>query len=327
MVYSRRGALAAAAVAAGVVCGVHAQDSATPFPLPGKPIRMVVPFTPGGTNDMLGRLIAAKLTEQQGWATVVENRPGAGGAIGGSLVTNAAADGHTLMLISPSHVMIGAVQKLPYDPVKSFTAVSLVASGPSVVAVTQSLPVNTVAELVAYAKAKPGALNYSSSGVGSNANFIGELFNQAAGVKITHVAYKGGTPAITDLLAGQIQVFHGGIAAILPYIKAGKVKALGVTSRERSSAAPDIPEVQKTLPGFEAMIWYAVIGPPSMPAAVVAKLNAANNSIMSEPEVIKRLEAEGIQTVNSGSDAASRHLADEYTKWSAVAKESGIRPD
>jgi tripartite-type tricarboxylate transporter receptor subunit TctC len=311
----------------GTACALwmHAGAVAQTAKFPDKPIKIVVPFTPGGTNDIMGRVIATKLTEKFGWPAVVDNRGGAGGSIGTAAVASAPADGYTLLVVSSSHTIVPAVQKVSYHAVNSFTPIALVGTAPSVLAASPSLPANTLAEAIALAKDKPGQLSYSFAGIGSISQFIGELFNAAAGVKMVPVAYKGGTPAMTDLMAGHIQLYHGGLAAVLPLIKAGKIKGLGVTSRQRSPAAPQIPAIAETLPGFEAVIWYGVLGPAGMPPDITARLNTAVNAVMSDPEVVKKLELDAVTAKNATPQEFSKLVSDDLARWAEVARTAGIK--
>lgn len=314
-------AVLAAAALAGQPRAARAQDGAS---FPTRPVRIVVPFPPGGTNDILGRLFAGKLTERMGWTVVVENRTGAGSAIGANSVATAAPDGTTLLVASPSHPILGVVQKLPYDPVKSFSPVALLGTGPSAVTVTPTLPVNTLAELIALAKAKPGALSYGSAGAGTANHFVSEYFNQTAKINVLHVAYKGGGPAINDVMAGHIQDYHAGLASLLPLIRAGKLKSLAITSRERSPAAPELPPVANTLPGFGALNWYGMLTAPNTPAALVARLNGAVNTVLRDPDIVKRLESEGIQPTPVTPEYVGKLIADDVAKWATVGKAAGI---
>lgn len=301
---------------------VHAQSKASDFP--NKTIKLIVPFPPGGTNDILARTFAAKLTELKGWSVVVDNKAGAGSAIGAAFVANSAPDGYTLLAISSSHTVVGAAQKLSYDPAKSFTAINLVGTGPNVLTVSASFPANSIAELVAMAKAKPGGLSYASSGVGSITHLIGELFNTSSNTNILHVAYKGGAPAVADVLAGQVQIYYSGLASVMPLIKSGKMKALGVTTQQRSAAAPHIPTIAETLPGFDAPNWYGILGPAGMPAPIVMELNDAFNRVLRDPDIVKRLSSEGIQPANTTSEAAAKYLSDDVARWARIAKAARI---
>ncbi len=321
MITKVRSVLLGAAIALSMQASALAQAGR----FPDKPIKIVVPFTPGGTNDIVGRVIAANLTEKFGWSVLVENRGGAGGAVGTAAVAASPADGYTLLVASSSHTIVPAVQKVSYHGLNSFTPIALVGSAPSVLAASPSFPPNTLAEAIALAKAKPGQLNYSFAGIGSISQFIGELFNAAAGVKITPVAYKGGSPAMTDLMAGHIQMYHGGLAAALPLIKTGKIKALAVTSRQRSPAAPQIPTIAETIPGFEAVIWYGVFGPAGMPAEVTARLNSAINTIMQDPEIVKKLELDAITAKTGAPQEFSKLVSDDLTRWAEVARTAGIK--
>ena len=315
----------AAAFAASGAVDVHAQDAAkAAAEFPNKLIKIVVPFTPGGTNDIMGRLIAGKLTDRFGWNVIVENRAGAGSAIGANSVATAAPDGYTLLVVSPSHTILGAVQKLPYDPVKSFTAIALLGSGPSAVTVTPALPVSSIAELIALAKSKPGALTFASAGSGTANHFVAEYFNLTAKTSILHMPYKGGAPAMNDVAAGHIQVYFAGLASVLPLIRAGKLKALAVTSKERSPAAPELPTVADTLPGFEALNWYGILASPGVPPAIVAKLNNAFNAVLRDADVLKRLDGEGIAPTPVSSDFAAKFIADDVAKWATVGKAVGL---
>jgi len=305
---------------------VQAQDAAAKAAadFPNRVVKIVVPFAPGGTNDIMGRLIAAKMTERLGWNAIVENRGGAGSAIGANVVATSPPDGYTLLVISPTHTIVGAVQKLPYDPVTSFTPVGLLGSGPLAVTVNPSLPVNSIPELIALAKSKPGQLTFASAGTGTANHFATELFNIAANVKMLHIPYKGGGPAITAAVAGEVQVYHAGLASLLPMIRAGKLRALAVTSRERSSAAPHLPPVSDYLPGLEAVNWYGILTSPGVPPAIVAKLNSGVNTVLRDADVLKRLEAEGIEPRAVTPEAAAKFIAEDLAKWTKVGKAIAI---
>ena len=319
--------LLAAALAIAPLSGAQAQEpgaeGARTFPT--RPVRVVVPFTPGGTNDILGRFIAAKLTERLGRQVVVENRPGADGIIGSDTVAKAPPDGHTLLVSSVSFAMNAALHKLPYDPVASFAPIAQIGIGPSVLATTPSLPVNSVKQLIALARARPGQLNYASSGIGGVSHFGGELFKLATGTSIVHVPYKGGTPAMTDVMAGQVEVLFNALPSALPFIRSGRLKALGVGSLKRTPALPETPAVAETVPGYESVLWWGMQAPAGVPPAIVARLNAEIGAILREPETSKRLSADAAQPVIVSPEVFGKLVADDVVKWAKVAKTAGIK--
>lgn len=309
--------------------GAHAQDSGAEAAkgYPARPVRIVVPFTPGGTNDILGRLIAVKLTERLGRQFVVENRLGADGIIGSDTVAKAPADGYTLLVNSVSFTMNAALHKLPYDPVASFSPIAQIGIGPSVLATTPSLPVNSIRQLVALARARPGQLNYASSGAGGVSHFGGELFKLATGTNIVHVPYKGGTPAMTDVMAGQVEVLFNALPSALPFIRSGRLKPLGVGTLQRTPALPETPAVAETIPGYESVVWWGVQGPAGVPPAIVARLNSEIGAILSDPEMVKRLSADAAQPVIGRPEAFGKLVAGDVAKWAKVAKATGIKAD
>ncbi len=296
---------------------------------PAKTIRIIVPFTPGGGNDIMGRYIAAKMTErsahQSGRQTIVENRPGADGIIGADIVAKSPPDGYTLLIVSVSYAMNAALHKLPYDPVKSFAPISQIGQGPSVIAVTPSLPVNSIRQLVALAKARPGQLHYASSGIGGVNHFAGELFKLATRTDIVHVPYKGGGPAMVDVMAGQIEVLFNALTSSLTHIRSGKLKALSVSSLKRSPVLPDVPATAETVPGYESVIWWGLLAPAGTSAGIIAKLNSEIAAILREPQMVKRLEAEAAEVVITSPDVFSKFVADEVAKWIRVSNEAGIK--
>ena len=317
-------------VAAGVICycgHAAAQDVAADAVknFPSKTIRIIVPFTPGGGNDIMGRYIAAKMTERLGRQTVVENRPGADGIIGADVAAKAPPDGYTLLIVSVSYAMNAALHKLPYDPVKSFAPISQIGKGPSVIAVTPSLPVHSIKQLVALAKARPGQLHYASSGIGGVNHFAGELFKLATKTDIVHVPYKGGGPSMVDVMAGQVEVLFNALTSALTHIRSGKLKALSVSSLTRSPVLPDIPATAETVPGYESVIWWGMHAPAGTPAGIVAKLNSEIAAILRNPQMAKRLEAEAAEVVITSPDVFGKFVADEVAKWIRVSNEAGIK--
>lgn len=299
------------------------QDAAKDYP--AKPIRIIVPFPPGGGNDIMGRFLGAKLTERLGRQMVVENRPGADGIIGAEATAKAPPDGYTLLIISVSYAMNAALHKLPYDPVKSFAPIAQIGQGPSVLAVTPSLPVNTVKQLIALARARPGQLHYASSGVGGVNHFSAELFKLATKTDIIHVPYKGGGPAMIDVMAGQVETHFNALVSALPHIRSGKLKALGVGSHKRTPALPDVPPISETVPGYEAIVWWGILAPAGVPQPIVGKLNSETNAILRDPQSIKRLEAEAAEVVTATPEGFGNMVASEVAKWIKVAKVAGIK--
>jgi len=314
-------------IAASLASG-HALAQAPAYP--SKPIRLVVPFPPGGATDILAREVGQKLTEAWGQSVIVDNRPGAGGNIGAELVAKAAPDGYTLLMgtVGTHAINASLYAKLPYDHIKDFAPVILVAGVPNVLVVNPALPVGTVGELIAYAKANPGKLNFASSGNGTSIHLSGELFKVMAGVDMTHVPYKGSAPAVQDLIAGQVQLMFDNLPPSLPQIKAGKLRALAVTSATRAAALPDVPTMAESgLPGFEASSWFGILAPAGTPSTIVAKLNAEVAKWLATPEAKEKLSKQGANAAGGSPDDFARHIAAETTKWAKVVKDSGAKVD
>jgi tripartite-type tricarboxylate transporter receptor subunit TctC len=294
---------------------------------PSKPIRLIVPFPPGGSNDILARFIAQKLSERLPQQTIVDNRPGADGIIGTELATRSPADGHTLLIISISYTMNPAIHKLPYDPVKSLAPIGQIASGPNVICSHPSFAAHNVKELIALARAKPGELRYATSGIGGVNHFQGELFNRLAKVKLTHIPYKGGGPSMLDVMTGQVEVVFGTLIQALPHIRSGKLKPLGVGSAKRSPILPQVPTIAETVPGYDGSIWWGLLVPAGVPAPIVNKLNGELNAVLREPEMAKRLSADAAEPVTTTPEAFGKLVVDDIAKWGRVAKEAGIRAE
>lgn len=295
---------------------------------PSKPVRMVVSYPPGGTVDAVARIIAPRLSARLGQPVVIDNRGGAGGAIGGDLVAKSAPDGYTVMLDASNHAQNPALRKMPFDTLRDLAPVSLLVKVPNVLVVNPSAPIKSVPDLIAQAKAKPGGINYASSGNGSAQHLAGELFASMAGVQITHVAYKGGGPALTDVMSGHVPVFFASLASSLPFIQGGKLRALAVTGKARSPALPQLPTVSEAgLPGYEVYEWNAVFVPAGTPAPVVERLSKEVAATLREPEVRTRLEALGAEVIGSSPAELDSFRRAEIAKWTRLAKDNKIQVD
>ncbi len=297
---------------------------------PAKPIRLVVPFPPGGTTDILAREVGQRLSQSFGQSVVVDNRPGAAGNIGSELVAKSAPDGYTLLMatVGTHAINPSLYAKMPYDHVKDFAPVILVASVPNVLEVTPSLPVYTVADLIKLAKEKPGQINFASSGSGTSIHLSGELFKAMAGVDMTHVPYKGSAPAIADLIGGQVQVMFDNLPSSLPQIKAGKLRAIAMTSAQRAPALPEVPTIAESgLPGFEASSWFGLVAPAGTPPAIIARINAEVNQWLQSPEAKEKLLAQGAAAAGGSPEQFAAYISAETEKWARVVKASGAKVD
>ena len=301
---------------------VHAQD------YPSKPVRFVVPFAPGGTTDVLARLVGEKLSASLGQQFVVDNKPGAGGNVGTAQVAKAEPDGYTLLMgtVGTHAINASIYPSLPYDPVQDFAPVTLVATVPNVLVVNPEVPANSVAELIALAKEKPGELNFASSGNGSSIHLSGELFKAMTGVDIVHVPYKGSGPAVVDLLGGQVQMMFDNLPSSAPQIKAGKLRPLGVTSKERSPTLPDVPTIAEAgVPGYEALSWFGVLVPAGTPDAIVAKLQNEIAKALADPTMRERFAELGAVPVGGTSAEFADLITAETAKWAKVVQDAGIK--
>ena len=297
---------------------------------PGKPIRMIIPFPPGGATDILGRVLAQKLGNQLGQSVVVENRPGAGGAIGSEMTAKAAPDGYTIQMATVSTHSIGPAlnPKTPYNVKRDFAPVIHLADSTNVLIVSPSLPVNNLKELIAYAKANPGKLNFSSSGNGTIVHMTGEMFKMETGTFIVHIPYKGTALAIPDLIAGQISLMFDNMASALPHVKSGKVKTLAVTQLKRSTLLPEVPTMDEAgLKGFESNTYFGVFAPAGTPAAIVQRLNAEINKALQAADFRERLAANGAEAVGGTPEQFARVIERETAKYAAVIKRAGIKPE
>ena len=295
---------------------------------PSRPVRLIVPFPPGGSNDVVGRMIAAQLSTRLDKPVFVENQGGAGGLIGTEMAARSQPDGYTLLLISVAYAFNPAIYKLPYDPATAFAPVAMLGAGPVVIAVTSKLPVGSVKELIALAKEKPGELNYATAGVGSFQHLASELFKLQAGVDIVHIPFKGGGPAMMDVIAGNTQITIGSLIQMLPQIKAGKLKALGVGSASRIAALPDLPTISEAgVPGYEVTNWWGIVVPAGTPRSVIDRLNKDLTAIVASPETKKRFETEGAEPLSMSPDEVGRFITAETAKWARVVKDAGIRAE
>ena len=299
---------------------------ATAQDYPSRPVKIVVPFPAGGSNDIIARILAQKLGERTGQTFLIENRGGAGGNIGADAVATSEPDGYTLLLTAPPPLTINAAlyKNLPYDPAKAFAPIALVASVPIVLAVHPSVEANNVGEIIALAKAKPGTLNFGSSGNGSTNHLAGELLKSMTGIDIVHLPYRGAAPAMNDLIAGHIPMMFDNIPAVLPQVQAKSIKAIAVAGAKRATALPDVPTVAESgVPGFEASAWFGLVAPAKTPVAVLAKLESEVDAILKMPDVQKRFTELGAEPANISGAAFGRFLADETAKWTKIIQSSG----
>jgi tripartite-type tricarboxylate transporter receptor subunit TctC len=293
---------------------------------PSRPVRLVVPLSPGGFADTPTRMLAPRLSEQLGRQFFVENKPGAGGTIGADFVAKSAPDGYTLLVTGTPHVISAHLyKKLPYDALKDFTHIALIASGPYALVVNpQKLPVSSVKELITAARAQPGKIDFASSGNGSAQHLVGALFNSTAGIDLNHVPYKGSGPAMQDLIAGQVGVSFAGVPNVLGHVRSGRLRALGVTTAKRWSELPEVPTLAEAgVPGYEATLWLNVSGPAGMPADIVQRLNNEIAKALKDPEVQNNFRTGGVDAVWMGPQELNAFMRAEYEKWGKVVRDTG----
>ena len=293
---------------------------------PSRPVRLVVPLSPGGFADTPTRMLAPRLSEQLGRQFFVENKPGAGGTIGADFVAKSAPDGYTLLVTGTPHVISAHLyKKLPYDALRDFTHIALIASGPYALVVNpQKLPVSSVKELITAARAQPGKIDFASSGNGSAQHLVGALFNSMAGIDLNHVPYKGSGPAMQDLVAGQVGVSFAGVPNVLGHVRSGRLRALGVTTATRWSELPDVPTLAEAgVPGYEATLWLNVSGPAGMPADIVQRLNNEIAKALKDPEVQNNFRTGGVDAVWMGPQELNAFMRAEYEKWGKVVRDTG----
>ena len=310
----------------GIVLGspAFAQDA-----WPTKPLRLILPFPPGGGTDILGRLIAERLSAGLGQAVIAENRGGAGGNVGAEAAARSAPDGYALVLVAPSLAISPSLySKINYDPVKDFAPISLVATVPNVMVTQPALPAQNLVEFIQYARAKPGALNFGSGGAGTSNHLAGELFNIVTGVKLVHVPYKGVNLAMQDVLAGHVHLVFIGIPAAAPHVKSGKLRALAVVAPRRSPALPDVPTVSEAgLHNFDVTTWYGILAPAGTPKNIITRLNGELVKIMNSPEMKEKLAATGTDPLTSTPDEFADYIKREMAKWADVIKRAGVKAD
>jgi len=294
---------------------------------PSHPIRMVLPFSPGGTTDIPGRMIAQRLSEALGQQVIVDNRPGAGSTIGSDMVAKSKPDGYTLLLTSTTHVLSPSLYKnLPYNAMADFAPIMRVASGPYVLVVHPSLPVRSVQDLIALAKSQPGKIDFASSGNGSFQHLVGALFCATAGINLTHVPYRGSGPATADLIGGQVKVGFPGTPIALPHLKSGRLRALAVTTAKRSSELPEVPTIAESgVPGYEATIWLGLLAPAGTPRDIVNKLYSEISRVVQIPEVHRNILSTGLEVGVMGPEEFAQYLRAEHDKWSKVVRDSGAQ--
>jgi tripartite-type tricarboxylate transporter receptor subunit TctC len=311
---------------AGLALAAGAAPAQTAWPQ--RPIKFVVPFAAGGTTTILARLLADRLAQGLGQPVVVDNRPGAGGNVGMDAVAKSEPDGYTL-LMGPIGLAINPAlyAKMAFDPLKDLVPIGLYAGVPNLLVVHPGVPAQNLAELIAHAKANPGKLHYASNGNGTSSHLAAEMLKAAAGVDIVHVPYKGGAPAMQDLIGGQVAMLFDQMPAVLPQVQGGRVRALGVSSAKRSAAAPQVPAIAETLPGFDMTVWFGVLAPRGTPAEIVARVNAEMQRVLHDPAFQQQLAGMGVATMGGSAEAFTAYLRSETERWAKVVRDSGARID
>lgn len=308
---------------AASVPAAHAQTAKWPE----KTVRMIVPLAPGGGTDIIARLFAARLTAEFGQQFIADNRSGAGGTIGAEIAVRANPDGYTLITVPASYAANAALYKLPYDPIKGIAPIGMITTGPLILTVHPSVQATSLKEFIALARAKPGALNFGSSGSGSFSHLAAELFRQMSKTEMVHVPYKSAGPALIDLLGGQIQIFFGSGPSTGGHIRAGRLRGIAVTTARRSPAMPDLPAIGELLPGYSADFWFGMWAPAGTPREIVSRINQALSRILKQPDVLERLRTDGYDPVGSTPDEFARVIARDIATWSKVVKAGNIKAD
>lgn len=314
-----------AAAAAAAACALPLQAAAQADRYPNKPIRMLVPFAPGGGTDIMARLVAANMSVTLGQQVIVDNRAGGGGTIGAETAVRAAPDGYTVIMVSGSYGTNAALYKLPYDPVKDIQPIVMIGDSGFVLALHPSVPAKTVPELIAHAKANPGKLNYASTGTGGITHLTSELFDLMAGTKMTHIPYKGTGPALSDLLGGQVQLIFGAMPATIPHARSGKLRGIGVTTAKRAGPLPDVPAIGEFVKGYESALWYGLWGPKGLPKPIIARWNEGVAQSLKTPEMQKRLAGDGVEPAGGPPEQFLNAIARDVEKWKKVVKAANIK--
>jgi tripartite-type tricarboxylate transporter receptor subunit TctC len=319
---------AAALVAAALLLSSLSAAAQSSAAYPSKPIRFLVGFTPGGTTDILARAIAQKLTESMGQTVIVENRPGANTAIATEVAARAAPDGYTILLNAQGHATNATLRKLPFDAVEDFAFITLAAEAQNLIVVHPSFPARTVRELIAFSRKHPGEINYASSGTGTTVHLSAELFQLMTGIKWVHIPYKGGAPALTEMLAGQTSLMFGSMLTVIGHVRAGKLKPIAVTGSKRSTGSPEIPTVAESgVPDYNVTAWYGVAGPAKTPPVIVERLNREIVRALKSPELHQQLVSQGVDPVGSTPQQYAEHVRNEVAKWAKVIAASNIKGD
>lgn len=314
-----------AALALAAVCAIPQTAAAQTDKYPSRPVRMLVPFAPGGGTDITARLIAANVTTAFGQQVIVDNRAGGGGTIGAEMAVRAAPDGYTVIMVSGSYGTNAALYNLPYDPVKDIQAIVMIGDTGFVLSLHPSVPVKSVQELIAHAKASPGKLNYASTGTGGITHLATELFNLLTATRMTHIPYKGTGPAIADLLGGQVQLIFGAMPATIPQVKAGKLRGIGVTTAKRTPALPDTPAIGEIVKDYEAALWYGLWGPKGLPKPIIARWNQEVAKALQTEEMKKRMAADGVEPAGGPPEQFLNAIARDVEKWKKVVKAANIK--
>jgi len=320
--------IARTSIAAALILVWHAPALAQNA-YPAKPIRIISIFAPGGGNDVICRLVAQQLTERLKQQVIVENRVGANGIVGSEVAARSAPDGYTFTLIPSGHTVNASMyKKLPFDSIRDFTPITLVGSGPLVLAVHPSLPAKNVKELIALAKARPGQLTYVSSGVGASGHLAGALFDSMTGTQMVHVPYKGMSLAVSDLMGGQVSMTFGTSLSVIPHVRTGRLRALATTGAQRSPALPDLPTIAESgLPGYEASLWYGFVGPARMPPEIVQRLNTEIAAILAQPDTREKLASQGVDARSTTPDEFARILTADVARWAKVVQKLGLQAE